>query len=304
LAETRRVKSLTPTILHFYPFFSFVDVCSIGVFSSQSPALSLNDVFCRADRKQQYKSSPVFIGAGSDPLITVLSAYAVKYNSFVGGTQKPQRSSSMKKNRIFILGMLAVLLTFGLTVTGCDNVNNTEETASAKTGRAEEILATLTGYTDYTAEAWQEWIEQQWNNSNPNEIPADVLALSIYMDDHLDELTSEGAVWWQKTIGTDVVVQVTDSTVGGVTYSTKVPKENNRGTHYLLFETTYDAALAAFTELFELPPWDVYNVNLQQGSSLSNGTDWVIFEDDTTSYRLVKDEGGIQTGVTWNKRSF
>jgi hypothetical protein len=50
----------------------------------------------------------------------MLPAYAVN-NNFVGGL-KTQRNISMKKNKLFLLGLLGMVLTFGLVfMMSCDN---------------------------------------------------------------------------------------------------------------------------------------------------------------------------------------
>jgi hypothetical protein len=43
------------------------------------------------------------------------------HSNFVGGTIKPQRRISMKQNKFLVLGILAVVLTFGIIAAGCDN---------------------------------------------------------------------------------------------------------------------------------------------------------------------------------------
>jgi hypothetical protein len=42
-------------------------------------------------------------------------------SNFVGGTIKPHRRISMKQNKCLVLGILAVVLTFGIIAAGCDN---------------------------------------------------------------------------------------------------------------------------------------------------------------------------------------
>ncbi|MDR1972251.1 MAG: hypothetical protein LBQ46_10070 [Treponema sp.] len=171
----------------------------------------------------------------------------------------------------------------------------------------EEILAaTAPGYQDYTAAEWEAWAED-----TGSKLPdAEQEAIVLYMKAHLDDLTADGKLFWQQMIGTDVVPEETSGPdkIGGVAYDSKAASDEG-GTHYNLTinanaNTTYDAALAAFTTLFGFEPYSGGYLT-RGGSTLSAAAgEWVIFEITVYGdYRLVKKDGGNITGVHWNNEN-
>jgi hypothetical protein len=190
---------------------------------------------------------------------------------------------------------------FTATVSEDSLVTTSEDAGTFTNVRvAENILPE--GYENFDTDEWYAWLEESMGDK-PDE-SSGFTTLVLYMQTHLDDLTQEGRAVWQWIIGTNAVVQETDTTIGGVAYTDKAENGGNSGTHYKL-SVSYDEALVAFTDLFGFPPSDGYDI--QNGSTLSAGADdWVIFEDDRRegkgSYRLVKKEDGTSTGVGWNKR--
>jgi hypothetical protein len=72
------------------------------------------------------------------------------------------------------------------------------------------------------------------------------------------------------------------------------------GTHYLL-TISFDKAKDNISANLQKEPNEGGNVNIQQGSILTNGDNWVILEETSSDYRLVRETGGERTGVSWNR---
>jgi uncharacterized lipoprotein NlpE involved in copper resistance len=89
------------------------------------------------------------------------------------------------------------------------------------------------------------------------------------------------------------------SIIDGCSYSQK--KTAGTGTHYLL-SMPYEDALSILNNRYGTNE-TTKSMMVYQGSSLSSGSDWVIFEDRENEVRLVQSVSGTQSGVWWSKNN-
>ncbi|GHV45593.1 hypothetical protein AGMMS49546_31760 [Spirochaetia bacterium] len=101
--------------------------------------------------------------------------------------------------------------------------------------------------------------------------------------------------------GTNIATTTEDtgSAVNGCAYSAKA--NDDAGRTYYKLSISYDVALSTLNTKFGTSKTTNSGQNIHQGTTVSTGTDWVIFESGSDQVRLVQDISGTKSGVQWNR---
>jgi hypothetical protein len=227
-----------------------------------------------------------------------------KYELTVGG-KKSTGTVTIKSGGVLTLTPKNSATTFTATVTSGNITamsgtitftDNTTAPAPAAIVPANPPEALPSDWKIRDEAGWDAWYEAAFYSLTEEQGQQLLLGCIPYIEAHFDELSPDGKKVWTQIIGTSVVpVDASGTTIGGLAYSSK--EDTVYGKHYKL-SGTYDAALGTLTTLFGFEPSGGY---MNKAEAVLNNGD-VMFEITNHDYRLLKHEGGITTGVGWNKR--
>jgi hypothetical protein len=189
---------------------------------------------------------------------------------------------------ILILGVLVIFACSNSTNGGGDRT-------------PEEILSGI-DWRAMDSNEWYNWYVKNYTTWTESEY----MDLMDYLQAHESELSSSSSQFFTELKGTDATTEDNPSgpggTICGTAYTARSESVDGEPNHLHYRISDYDTAKGELSTTFGYTPSLFTVENVRYGSSLTAGSNWVVFEVVHGEYRLVKNLAGTTSGIRWNKK--